>query len=115
METDRQSKQLRAKKRVEELKGFYTHLMIFVGINSMLILVKVVGTLYKGETFMGPLWHFSTFVTPVLWGLGLAFHGTKVFGLVPFFGKRWEERQLRKFLEEDQKEIEKYKAMDHGK
>lgn len=115
METDREDKKARAKKRVEELKGFFTHLMVFVFINTMLIVIKIVGTMYNGESFMGPIWHFSTFATPLFWGIGLAFHGLKVFGLNPFLGKQWEERQMQKFLEEDRKEVEKYKSIDNEK
>jgi len=32
----------RAKKRVEELKGFYSHLTLFLIINAILILINIV-------------------------------------------------------------------------
>lgn len=115
MESDRKDKKVRAKKRVEELKGFFTHLMVFAFINTMIIVIKIVGTIYNGESFMGPIWHFSTFATPLFWGIGLAFHGLKVFGSNRFLGRQWEQRQIQKFLEEDRKEIEKYNPIDHEK
>jgi hypothetical protein len=114
METNNENKKTRAKKRVEELKGFYIHLMVYIFINTMIIIVKIVGTIYNGENFMGPLLHFSTFTTPILWGIGLAFHALKVFGLNPFLGKGWEQRQIQKYIEEDRKEVEKYKQKDDG-
>lgn len=112
--SNKMNKNIKAKKRIAELKGFYTHLMVYIFINIMLVVVKIVGTTYNGESFMGPLWHFSTFLTPLAWGLGLAFHAIKVFRINPFFNKDWEERQIRKFMEEDRKEVEKYKQLDDG-
>ena len=92
----------KAKKKVEELKGFYIHLTIFIVINLLLIAVKLIGHHYYGDA------------TPIFWGIGLAFHAIKVFNGNPFFSKEWESRQIRKYMEEDQKEAEKYKYMDDG-
>ncbi len=109
METRKIDKSAKAKKKVEALKGFYMHLTIYLFINTMLTVVKIIGTSYYGENFMGPIWHFSTFMTWLFWGIGLAFHAIKVFGLNPFFNKEWEKRQIDKYIEKDQKESEKYK------
>lgn len=108
MKKNSNDKNTKAQKRVQQLKGFYTHLMIYLMINTMLMLVKIVGTAYYGETFMGPLWHFSTFSTWLFWGLGLAFHAIKVFALPSYFNGQWEERRIRRFMEEDRQEAEKY-------
>jgi hypothetical protein len=37
------------------------------------------------------------------------FHGLKVFSYNPFFNKEWEERQIRKYMEREKREAEKYK------
>lgn len=112
METSKLDKNTKAKKRVQELKGFYTHLMVYIMINTMITLVKIVGTSYYGENFMGPIWHFSTFSTWFFWGLGLAFHGVKVFALPSFFNREWEERQIQKYMDEDRKTANKYKQIE---
>lgn len=59
-----------AKKRVEEKKGFYIHLTVYIAVNIMLVLI----------------WAFSTgggfpwFVFPLGgWGIGLLFHYLGVF------------------------------------
>lgn len=109
METRGINKNAKAKKKVEALKGFYTHLMIYVVINSMLLAVKIVGNYYYGDYFMGPLWHFSTFASWLFWGMGLSFHAIKVFKGNPFFNKDWEDRQIQKYMEEDRSEVEKFK------
>lgn len=109
METERINKNIRAKKKVEALKGFYMHLMIYLLINSLLLIIKIIGNSYYGDYFMGPLWHFSTFATWLFWGIGLSFHAIKVFKGNPFFNKDWENRQIQKYMEIDQNEVEKYK------
>jgi hypothetical protein len=35
------------------------------------------------------------------WGIGLAFHGMKVFNYTPLLGKNWEERKLKEFMEQE--------------
>ncbi len=114
METNKEHKSTRAKKRVAELKGFYTHLMLYLMINTMITVIKIVGTSYYGEYFMGPIWHFSTFASWLFWGIGLSFHAIKVFKISPFLNKGWEERQIQKYMEEDRKEVEKYKQFEDG-
>ncbi|MDX1331956.1 MAG: 2TM domain-containing protein [Robiginitalea sp.] len=47
--------------------------------------------------------------TPVFWGIGLGIHALNVFGINGILGRRWEERQIRKFMEEDRKKAEKFK------
>lgn len=98
----------RARRRVAEVKGFYVHLMVYIIINTTILVIKIVGTSYYGETFMGPIWHFSTLLPWLPWGIGLAFHAAKVFGFIPFLGKGWEERQIQKYIEQTKSEAEKY-------
>ncbi len=106
MELKGLDKKSKAKKKVEILKGFYMHLMMYIIINTTLVVVKIVGTSSYGETFMGPLWHFSTFVPPFFWGIGLAFHAIKVFRPTLFFNKEWEERQIQKYMEDDKEDVQ---------
>lgn len=95
----------RAKKRVEELKGFYIHLTVYVVINSFILLNILVRSWNGTESF----WQFSTFFTPFFWGIGLAFHAFKAFDYNPVLGKKWEERQIRKLIEKDKRDASKYK------
>ncbi|MFH6604311.1 2TM domain-containing protein [Maribacter algicola] len=99
----------RAIKKVKELKGFYIHLTIYLTINTVLLMIKIVGNSYYGEGFMGPLWHFSTFGSWLFWGIGLGFHASKVFGFFPFFRTEWERRQIQKYIEQEKKEAEKFR------
>jgi sensor histidine kinase YesM len=78
---------LRAKKRVEELKGFYGNLTSYCFVIPSLALINY-------YTY----WDHKWFVYPMLgWGLGLTFHAFGVFG----YGKSWEERKIQEILNKD--------------
>jgi len=102
-------KKERAKKRVEELKGFYIHFMVYVLVNIMISTVIVVSHIYNGNSFFEALWDFGTISTWLFWGIGVFFHAAKVFSYNPFFNKKWEERQIQKYMEEEKRQSEKYK------
>ena len=74
----------RAKKRVEELKGFYGNLTAYCIVIPTLAIINY-------NTF----WGFQWFWFPMLgWGLGVSFHAFGVFG----YGKTWEERKIQEII-----------------
>ncbi len=101
MENLEQSKLKRAKKRIEELKGFYIHLTVYVVINIFILINIYLNT----DRF----WSWPHFLPLFGWGIGVAFHAARTFGYNPFFGKDWEERQIQKFIDEDKKQMDKFK------
>ncbi|MCJ7465135.1 MAG: 2TM domain-containing protein [Maribacter sp.] len=102
-------KMIRAKKRLEELKGFYWHFAVYLVVNIAISVLKISRNLSDGETFNEAFWDFGTFAVWFFWGIGLAFHAARVFSFNPFFGKDWEEKQIQKFMEEEKQEKEKFK------
>ncbi|MGB5428748.1 2TM domain-containing protein [Eudoraea sp.] len=105
MEIENNNKLERAKKQVDAIKGFYIHLAVYIVINAFILVNVYIRTMYDGGNF----WNLSTFFTLLFWGIGLAFHGAHVFNFNPFFGKKWEERQIQKYIEKDKRETEKFK------
>lgn len=86
-----------AKKRVQDERGFYTHLTFYIVIN---IIVLFINTNSQNQGFKNWLqWHL--YVTPILWGIGLFFHGLKVFSSNSFFGSKWEENKIKEFMEKE--------------
>jgi len=78
----------RARARVEELKGFYIHLGIFIVIQVVLLAINLL-------TSPGSLW----FLYPLMgWGIGLASHAISVFGLFGIGGRQWEERKVHEYM-----------------
>lgn len=77
----------RAKKQVEEIKGFYANLISYCVVIPFLIFLN-----YRTS------WDFQWFWFPMLgWGMGIVFHAFGVFG----YGKSWEERKIQEILEKD--------------
>jgi hypothetical protein len=100
-----QDKYKRAKKRIEELKGFYGHLSVYLLVNAGILAAIYISARNDGESF----WQAGHFFTLIFWGIGLVFHAAYTFNINLFFGKKWEERQIRKYIEKDKEESQKYK------
>lgn len=75
---------LRAKERVEKLKGFYGNLASYCVVIPILIIVN-----------LNSPHDFQWFWFPMLgWGLGVLFHAFETFG----YGKSWEEKKIQEIL-----------------
>lgn len=80
-----------ARKRVEEIKGFYGNLIAYIAINIGFIVINVL-------TSPRHLW----FYWPLLWwGIGVVFHGLRVFNYMPFFSSEWEDKKIKEFMENE--------------
>ncbi len=100
----KEDRYLRAKERVKKLKGFYWHLAVYIIVNMFLTIGKITGEMSHGKTFIEAFWDFGTFAIWVFWGIGVFFHGLKVFGPTLFFGKDWEQRKMNEFIDEDKQQ-----------
>ena len=86
----------RAKKRVEQEKGFYGHLTAYIIINVALLIMN----LDLEFVFVDQLrWHILA--TPLLWGIGLLIHGLVVFGKGFTVFKNWEEKKIKELMDKD--------------
>lgn len=88
----------KAKKQVESIKGFYSHLAFYLVFNGIIIFINL-------KYSPNVLWFFWTTFS---WGLGLFIHALKVFKWFSFFGKDWEEKKLQQFIEEEKSKSNKY-------
>ncbi|MDI1255108.1 MAG: 2TM domain-containing protein [Flavobacterium sp.] len=79
------------KKRVREIRNFYYNLACYCIIIPVLIVINLVFV---------PQFHWFYF-SMTGWGIGLIFHAISAFGYNPIFGKNWEERKLKAFMEEE--------------
>ena len=94
----------RAKKRLEQLKGFYIHFSIYLTINAIILTTFYSRSMESQYEF----WSFPTFFTAIFWGVGVALHAAHTFQILPFYQKSWERRQMEKFMQEDKGASEKY-------
>ena len=86
----------RALKRVKKIKGFYTHLVVYVVINIMIVIVNI-QNLNEGESYF----QAHNFFTAFFWGIGLLAHGLSVFLPDFIMGQNWEERKIKEFMEKE--------------
>lgn len=101
---------LRAKKRVKDIKGFYVHLVVFIAVNLFISGIIIFGLMKSGDSFGEAMSNFGVYSTPLFWGIGLFFHWFGVFGVQFFgFGKDWEERKIKEFLEKENNPYNKQK------
>lgn len=84
----------KAKKRVEEIKGFYSHLFSYIGVNIILVVINMV-------TSFGSWWFY--WVT-LFWGIGLFWHAMGIFVFNRMASSRWEERKIKQLMEEEKQE-----------
>ncbi|SFU64950.1 2TM domain-containing protein [Pustulibacterium marinum] len=89
----------RAKTRVQKIKGFYSHLAAYVIVNIFIITVICINR--RG---LESLLEFNTWSTAFFWGIGVAFHAFGVFGKHMLFNKDWEDRKMKEFLDEENKQ-----------
>lgn len=85
-----------AYKRVKKIKGFYTHLFVYVIINIM-IAIGNVQRLDAGESYFQ--WH--NFYTAIFWGIGLLAHALSVFLPNFILGSKWEERKIQEYMDKE--------------
>ncbi len=82
---------LRAKQRVKDLKGFYTNVLVYCLVIPFLVYIN-----YK------TYWEVKWFLFSAIgWGIGICFHGYRVFARNPIFGKQWEQRKIEQFMQEE--------------
>ncbi len=93
-ETIESNKYLRAVERVHEIKEFYGSLISYCIVIPILIFINL--------NYMP---QFKWFWFPMLgWGIGLIFHGFKAFSYNPFLGKDWEERKIKEYMDNEDKQ-----------
>jgi transcriptional regulator with XRE-family HTH domain len=73
---------------VRAMKGFYVHASLYLMVMTFLVILNLVVT---------P--HFFWAIFPILgWGIGVAFHGLRVFDMIPLLTGDWEKREVEKRL-----------------
>lgn len=89
-EEARRAAEHKARERVDEIRGFYHHLTIYLVVNAVLFLIDI----FSG----GGTWFFW----PLLgWGIAVAIHGLNTFQILPWSSKEWEDRKVRELMAKD--------------
>ncbi len=83
---------VRARKHVDELKGFYSSLISYFLFIPFFIFINYWTS-----------WDFKWFWFPIIgWGIGLSIHAFKVFVNDGPLGRNWEKRKIEQFMKDDE-------------
>lgn len=88
--SDENKAYFRAKKRVEELKGFYGNVISYCCVIPFLVFINL-------KFSPGFQWFWFSALG---WGFGVVMHAFKIFG----YSSDWEERKIRQILERENKQ-----------
>jgi two-component system LytT family sensor kinase len=83
---------VRARKKVEELKGFYYSLLSYVLVIPFLFFIWYKFTPFTIQWFWFPM---------IGWGLSLVFQAYRVFIDNGAFGAKWEQRKIEEYMRQD--------------
>ena len=88
---DQDERYERAKKRVADIKSFWSHLTVYAVMMIVLLLIDVFA---EGDS---KNWWVQW---PALgWGVAVVLHGAKIYG--PRMGSGWEQRKIKELMEEE--------------
>ncbi len=91
IESAKKLKYERAKEQVQKIKEFYWNL------GSYCIVIPFLAFINYKTTGFGVPW----VVFPIAgWGIGLLFHYSEASGHHPIFGKDWEKKKIKKYMDE---------------
>ncbi len=94
MENAKSLKYERAKEQVKKMKEFYGNLISYCIVIPFLIFLN-----YKTTGFGIP-W----VIFPITgWGIGLIFHYAEAYDRHPIFGKDWEKKKIKKYMEDSKR------------
>jgi hypothetical protein len=79
-----------AKGRVEALRGFYVHLIVYVVVNLGLLAINMLAS-------PDHLWFYWPWMG---WGIAVALHALRVFGSGRWLGADWEEKKIEELMEQ---------------
>jgi hypothetical protein len=96
-----------AYKKVKKIKGFYSHLKVYVIVN-IIIIVSSLNTHFMGFNFhngnnfeIRGFRDWEIYSTAFYWGIALLIHAFTVFGPDVFFSKDWEQKKIQKYIDKD--------------
>jgi hypothetical protein len=93
MENDEERlRYIKAQKKVQKIKEFYRHLLVYVIIIPILIVINLKFT-------PNYQWFWYSMLG---WGVGLALHAAQTFEAYKIFlGKDWEENKIKEFMKDN--------------
>jgi len=105
-----EQKYILARKKVERIGKFYKHLVAYFVVNIFLSAIFIASDINDGDILKEAFLDYHNYKIWFYWGIGIAFQALNIFGLNLFMGKDWEDKKIKKYMNE-QNIKDKY----HGK
>ena len=84
---DEEQRRIQAERQVAKLKGFYSHLFVYVAVITLLFFIDLLTG--SGWWFHWPL---------IGWGFAVALQALGVFGFDRAFGPEWEKKKVDELM-----------------
>lgn len=96
-----QEQELRAmaEKKVQKLKRFYIHVVIY----SIVVGIYVLNNVFNVPIHFMPVGILNWFVITI-WSIIIAIDAVQILATTVIVGKKWEERQIKKMMEKSKNE-----------
>ena len=94
-------KYLKAQKRVEDIKQFYKHLVVYLLVNLFFIGRRIYKDIIYGDSITDAFFNLDNYRFFFWWGGILIFHGISTFGIPNLFSKNWEERKINEYMDKN--------------
>ena len=89
---------IRAKEKVELIRKFYKHLVVYVLVNIIISTYKMIDYMDGGYTFDEAFFQLDIFIVWMIWGVFVVLQAVRVFGSNVFLGKDWEDKKIQEMM-----------------
>ncbi|KQW97359.1 2TM domain-containing protein [Flavobacterium sp. Root420] len=97
-----------AYKKVKRIKGFYSHLKVYIMVN-IIIIVSSLNRIYIGDHLeIRGFQNWEIYSTAFYWGIAVVIHAFTVFGPDIFFNGDWEQRKIQKYMDKEASNTNKW-------
>lgn len=97
--TNSEEKYMRAQRRVQEIKQFYKHLLVYILVNVFFIGRRIYKDIvYRDQTIADAFLDKENYNIFFWWGVIVILHGIVVFGKQKLFSKEWEDRKIKEYM-----------------
>ncbi|TDO71426.1 2TM domain-containing protein [Flavobacterium chryseum] len=90
-----------AYKKVKKIKGFYSHLKIYIIVNIIIVVSSLNSDYFGHSIHESGLFDWRTYSTALYWGIAVLIHAFTVFGPDVFFSRDWEQKKIQKYMDRD--------------
>lgn len=90
------AREIAIRRRVHAQAEFYRHLMVYVGVITMLWLINL--TMAGLPTAGSSIWRYWAIWPTLGWGIGIIVHGITALTSFGFLSRDWEERKVRELM-----------------